>query len=458
VTALAEFTQTPTGLTGMVGLSVLSAALGGRVVVQARPGWREPVNLYVAVALPPGHRKSAVHAELTRPLLEAEDQLIRESAARVSEASTQRAIAERAAEAARRKAAMAEGAERETAEAAAIAAQLLADAIAVPCAPRIVADDVTPEAAASLLAEQGGRLAILSAEGGCFTTLGGTRYSNTPNLEVLLKAHAGDPVRVDRKGRRPERIDRPALTLGLTVQPEVLRNIAAMPGFRGRGLLARVLYSLPAGTVGYRKIRTDPVPEEVTGAYQSGIANLAISYAGWDDPAVLQLDTEASELLLVFMEDLEPRLGPGGDLAHVADWASKLAGATARIAGLLHCATHQGNGWTIPVPASTMGSALSLGRYLESHALAVFGHMGADPALEDAHAVLAWITRTQMTGFTRRDAHRAMQSRFRRATDLDAPLSILEEHGYLRQQPAALPAVGRPPSTAYEVHPSLVNE
>ena len=39
--------------------------------------------------------------------------------------------------------------------------------------PRLVADDITPEAAASLLAEQGGRLAVLSAEGGIFTTLAG---------------------------------------------------------------------------------------------------------------------------------------------------------------------------------------------------------------------------------------------------------------------------------------------
>ena len=43
--------------------------------------------------------------------------------------------------------------------------------------PRLVADDITPEAAASLLAEQGGRLAIISAEGGIFDIIAG-RYSN----------------------------------------------------------------------------------------------------------------------------------------------------------------------------------------------------------------------------------------------------------------------------------------
>lgn len=50
-----------------------------------------------------------------------------------------------------------------------------AKAIEVPVLPRLVADDVTPEAAASLLADHGGRLAIISAEGGIFDTMAG-RY------------------------------------------------------------------------------------------------------------------------------------------------------------------------------------------------------------------------------------------------------------------------------------------
>ena len=46
--------------------------------------------------------------------------------------------------------------------AAAIAASVLAEAITVPVMPRLIADDVTPEAAATLMAEQGGRLAMLT--------------------------------------------------------------------------------------------------------------------------------------------------------------------------------------------------------------------------------------------------------------------------------------------------------
>jgi replicative DNA helicase len=47
--------------------------------------------------------------------------------------------------------------------------------------PQLVANDVTSETATSLLAQQGGRLAVLSPEGGILATIAG-RYSGTPNL------------------------------------------------------------------------------------------------------------------------------------------------------------------------------------------------------------------------------------------------------------------------------------
>jgi hypothetical protein len=87
---------------------------------------------------------------------------------------------------------------RSQALATAADAALDAENTHVPALPRLVADDVTPEAAASLLAEQGGRLAVLSAEGGIFATMAGRYSGGVPSLEVFLKGHAGDLLRVDR--------------------------------------------------------------------------------------------------------------------------------------------------------------------------------------------------------------------------------------------------------------------
>ena len=69
-------TQTPADLAGLLALAVCSAAIARRVVVVPRPGWREPVNMFVAVLLEPGNRKSAVFEHAMRPLRELEAELI----------------------------------------------------------------------------------------------------------------------------------------------------------------------------------------------------------------------------------------------------------------------------------------------------------------------------------------------------------------------------------------------
>jgi hypothetical protein len=51
-----------------------------------------------------------------------------------------------------------------------------------------------------------------------------------------------------------------------------------------------------------------------------------------------------------------------------------------------------------------MARALAAGDYFTQHSLAVFDTMGADPAAEDARAVLAWMRRTGHSQFTKRGA------------------------------------------------------
>jgi replicative DNA helicase len=201
----------------------------------------------------------------------------------------------------------------------------------VPPVPRWLVDDATPEALAGLLATYG-RIALLSPEGDVFDQMAG-RYNQTagPNLGVYLKGHAGDLLKVDRRGRPPEYVERPCLTIGLTVQPEVLRGLASRPGFGGRGLLARFLYSLPQSLVGRRQPGASPVPPAVADRYTLELQALAASVAtvADADPTLLTLDPQAGELLLAFERDLEPRLAAdSGDLAHLAGWAAKLAGAS----------------------------------------------------------------------------------------------------------------------------------
>jgi len=459
--ALAHATQTPIDMAGVLSLGVLAACAGGRAVVEVRPGWREPVNLYCVVAIPPGNRKSAVHEAIARPLRCVEASLTEQARQAVSEADTSKAIAEKAAERARTAAGSAEGDMRDKLTADAITAAQIAEAIVVPVLPRLLADDVTPEAAASLLAEHGGRIAVSSAEGGIFDVLAGRYSRGVPNLDWALKGHAGDPLRVDRKGRAAEYIERPALTMILTVQPAVLAAAGDNRVLQGRGLLARFLYSMPASNVGQREVGATPVPTGIADRYADTVHNLALTLAGWTDPAVLTLDPEAAALLLDYERRTEPRLGPQGDLGYldlVTEWAAKVVGAAARMAGLVHLAANPDRGWSQPVDARSVDAAIRLAEYFTAHALAAFDRMAEDPRVVDAAYLLDVVRRLAQLVVTRRDLHRAAsRSRFPKPADLDAPLGVLVDHGYLTRlpDPPASGKGGRPPSPSWQVHPAV---
>jgi replicative DNA helicase len=459
VTAVASATQTPPDLAGMLALAVLATVAAGTVEVQPRPGWREPLCLFVAVGMDAGARKSAVFTALTRPVAEFERDQAAAALPAITETAVLRRIADQAAAHAEAAAGKAPASQQQEARAEAIARAAEAANLVVPPIPRWLVDDATPEALAGLLATYG-RIALLSPEGDVFDQMAG-RYNQGagPNLGVYLKGHAGDLLKVDRRGRPPEYVQRPCLTIGLAVQPEVLRGLAGRPGFGGRGLLARFLYSLPASLVGRRQPGAPPVPQAVADRYTLELHTLAASLTtpAGGGPVLLALDQAAAEQLLAFERDLEPRLAAGsGDLAQLASWAAKLAGATCRLAGLLHLASHLRDGWAQPITADTFAGAVRLAGYLVEHARVVFDLMGADPRLDDARWLLDWINRTGQAQFTRRDAHHAApRGRFPKATDLDPALALLEEHGWLRRVDAdpARPKGGRPPSPWFLVNP-----
>jgi hypothetical protein len=91
--------------------------------------------------------------------------------------------------------------QQEEARAEAIARAAEAANLMVPPLPRWLVDDATPEALAGLLATYC-RIALLSPEGDVFDQMAG-RYNQAagPNLGVYLKGHAGDLLKVDRRGR-----------------------------------------------------------------------------------------------------------------------------------------------------------------------------------------------------------------------------------------------------------------
>ena len=459
VEAVAHDTQTPIDLAATLALACLSTAAGGKARVMVRPEvrWSEPVNLYTVAALPPGSRKSPVFSSMTEPISEVEKALAEKLMPEIITLRVDKKAAEDAATRAADQLAKASIEQAEGARFEAHSAALAAAAIEVPAEPQLFVDDITPEKLAAMLAEQGGAMAGLSAESEIFNVIAG-RYSGTPNLNVFLKGHAGDAMRVNRQSRAAETIERPALTLGICTQPGALAEFAAIPGAGDRGLLARFLFTIPESNIGERE--TEPVPADPTAhlAWDVKLKALILSMRDLTEPLKLTLSPQADALRQAVSADYEVMMGEGGRLAGMRDWASKAVGTMARIAGLLHLAEHLTDGIDRPISFETMAAAQALIDYYTDHALAVFDLMSTDQATARAHAVWDWIERTGTVRFTARDAFTALsRAKFPKMADLEPALAVLEQHGYLRKLPTPpTSGRGRPPAPAFETNPRVM--
>jgi len=307
----------------------------------------------------------------------------------------------------------------------------------VPSLPRLWAQDITPEKLGVLMAEHDEKIAIMSDEGGIFDILAGRYNGGIPNLDVFLQSHAGAPVRVDRGSRKSVHMHTPALTMGLSPQPDVLKSLTGKPGFRGRGLLARFLYALPESKLGFRLLNCDPVPENVTNHYHDGIKALHDIKPNTDEngntvPYTLKINPSGYKAWKDFQREVEKDMREGGTFEHITDWAGKLPGVVGRLAGLLHCAEYSdGQPWAIEISNETLDRALHLTAYLSRHALVAFDLMGADHDLDAARRVWRWIERTRMDTFSARDCFEALKGTFKRMPELNIAFDVLIERHHI---------------------------
>lgn len=411
---LATATQTPLDLPALLALAAVSTATGRRFVVQTN--YREPVNVFVAVALPSGSRKSEVFRQITWPLDEWEQ---------------------------------------------------VANGGLAPDAPRLRlhGTNATPEALTSRLCEQGGRYALLSPEGGGVFEMIAGRYQESPNLEVYLHGHAGDRIVVDRIKRAPETVRAPALTIGVATQPDTLKTILGRHDLAARGLPARFLFAVPRSNIGFRDVYAPAVSRPSREAYRDTIHALLGIHEDVDEhgharPRALTLSPDAHAVDIAWRQRVEARQRPDGDLVALGEWSTKLAGAALRLAGLLHLAEHAGTPtpWTAPLSGDVVERAVYLAdEYLVPHARAAFGGQGEGDALSRARRLLGWLQRSPRATFTVRDAYRALGARGERERIVDPALRVLLDHGWIREAPASESGrrSGRPVGTQYVTHPSL---
>ena len=459
VSGLSKSTETPPELSAMMVLAAISAAAQGKYRVRVKADYFEPVNVWACAALPPGSRKTAVQTAATAPLAKWEKLQREKLEPAIKKAQADDATTRERINHLRKKSASAKDSEFEQLK------KEIADTEAnlpkIPTVPQIWAQDVTPENLGTIMADNNERMAILSDEAGIFDILGGRYSGGIPNLDLFLQGHAGSAVRVNRGSRPPVFMQTPALTFGLSPQPEVLRGLTEKPSFRGRGLLGRFLYVLPPSNLGYRTLDASPIFPDYAARYDgilTGILNQEMAGSKEElSPHILKISAEALTAWQLFALKVETGMREGGTFAHFADWAGKLPGAVIRIAALLHIARHSlVKPWEKEISIEDMSAALRMADVLSIHALAVFDLMGADPALDGARVVLRWIERESKPKFTLRDCHYAHKTRYKRTAELEPIMEVLIERYYIR--PRALKPIQGRPSRIYEINPAILEK
>ena len=472
VDATAEAIQISPDVVAMGVLSAVAACVAGKAEVVIDSGYVEPLNIFTLSVLGPGTRKSAVFSAIKATLTQYEAELEDSARVDISRAKANKELLQTRLEVVKNKLKKADESNEDFAVTQAEFERLTLEAedAVVPAYPKLLIDNATTERISSVLSEQGGRIAILSAEGTIFEIMQGRYNKNGADIDVFLKGHAGDTLILDRQrdrqGGTPVHVKKPCITLGIAAQPRVLEKIGKEDDFVGKGLLARFAYCFPEDLVGSRQVRTQPVPEPVRRSYDETLRKLlclrpmaTLPRTGEFVAYPITLSAEAEENRIRFAEGVERRLARGGELFFLRDWGGKLTGLTLRIAGLLHMVEVSGhpNPWETPLSASTYAKAVQIAEYLIPHAKAAYGMFREDPRLKVAKEIIEWARESGQVKVNRRELFNAIRSRswVRNVDELDAVLRLMEHHGCLVTRKESKPGVIKP-SVFVLFRPSLV--
>ena len=446
VEALAVATQTPVDVAATMALSAVAGACARKFEVEVKPDWREPLNLYLMEISESGTRKTAVVRAVGAPIAAHEIEANEALSSEIADKAQRLKIARERLERAEKDAAQAKDEDYDAKIDLAQRRRRELEEIVVPQTLREMADDATPERVVTLLKANHERLLILAAEGDVIDIAAGRYQSGNLNIGVYLRGHTGEVHMVDRVGRPSEILYRPALSIGLSVQPDVLRSLQKNPSLRGRGFVARFLFAVPHDLLGSRLSDPPAVPEAVRNRFHAQLRLLYEIPAPTDHREIptLSLNRDAFQALLRFSDTLEPGLARGGELRGIKDWAGKLAGAVVRIAGNLHVAAYARRNTDAPPGAEVrtieqwaIEEAITIGRFYLAHAKAAFAMMGEEPAVENARVVLDYLagaaTEVDHGIVYRRAVQRRLKNTVKKAAELDEALDVLLEHGWVRE-------------------------
>ena len=436
---VSAFNQVDPGMAAIFALAMLSIANMKKYAVEGKPGYIEPVNLYALVIANPAERKTPTLKYFMESVEEYEKQLNDSLRDKIRENENTRDNLKRQIENLEQelKKHYSDADEKELNE----LQNKLAD-MPEMFERELFGSDMTTEVIAQALKRNGETFSIISSEGGIFGNFAG-RYSKMVNVDLINSAYNGEAVRVFRMTRETVKLDHPLLTIMLAIQPRVVTELMNNSEMRGRGFVARFQMAWPRSYAGKRVWETEPVSEYAKASYKNLMMDL-LSTPEPDFPAVLTLDDFARGLIADYNGEAEKAIT--GDGREAEEWIGKHVGNTLRIAGNIHIAMRKSKDDNV-IKGEEMLRAIAISRYLMAHAIYSYGRQGDDLEIQKAKKLINTLKILGKNSVKKSALFNSARcSYFKKTSDIDPTLDLLELYGYIRtQNPQRSANTGRKP-------------
>jgi hypothetical protein len=249
-------------------------------------------------------------------------------------------------------------------------------------------------------------------------------------FDVYLKAYSSDSIDVKRIGREGNSIKHPRLSLILTCQTDVAKDMINNSTFREKGLPARFLYATCRSNLGNRRVDNPDIPVAVKAEYNALIRRLLDIALTPESPEYeLTLSADGRAAYHNFSSKVEAELGGDGSFSHMRDWAAKLVGQMLRIAGIIAVCENRTS-----INSVVISRAAELAEWYAVNAVALFSKSKISKKSEERETdeqyllrvLRNWNPKTEMTV---REVRRITIGR--KGFDFDRVLAGLKAEGYI---------------------------
>ena len=410
IKTLSDFTQTSSEIAMALVLATIGAIAGSKFYVVIREGYAEPIIAYMIAVAASGERKTPVFKLCMDPVMNWQKKQLKKYKVNIAKALEANSVYQKKIEKLKQTV-KAESTPSEIEKINDDISKTMDLMYQIPVIPRILTEDATPEAFIEQIAKQPSQqLSLFSDEGGVFKVISGLYSNGKSQFDIFLKGYSGAPYTKDRVGKPPVHIDAAHTSVGLTVQPGVMKSVNDIKAFKDTGMIARFKILQAEKRIGKRSPEAPCLDKDAVSAYNETVTSLLDmkwktkdgqksldSFQPGDAiPYEMKFTPEAYELYKRHFTDIESQVCEDGELEYAEDFTGKLPGSTVRLAGMFQLFSE--GPLDLKIQQQILQDAIDLNAHFTKHTLAAMNVMQADSETQDAMTMWEWIERQIKAG------------------------------------------------------------